>query len=91
MRAIISASLGLSVLLAASACTQQAFDPNPTFGDATGQNAATMIIDPQPPQAQDTDLPLEGHRALLGMGRYQTGTTIPPQTQNTTAGPGGGQ
>jgi len=90
MRYMASPWLAIVLVLSTAGCvrpfTQQPFDASPAFGDATNQNAAVMIGNPQPARAQDTVIDQEGKRALLAITRYQTGTTIPPQPQSTTAG-----
>ena len=88
MRTGLWIALCLPGLLGATGCTQQAGDPNPTFGDAVSQNAAVTIINPQPPAAQNTDLPLSGPRGVLAITRYYTNTTIPVQSESTTGGSG---
>ena len=82
--------LAVALVLPIAGCvrpyTQQPYDASPAYGDAVNQNAAVMIGNPEPPKAQDTLINLEGNRALIAISRYQTGTTIPPQGQSTTAG-----
>ncbi len=56
----------------------------PGFGEATAHNAAVMIIDPNPPGAQNTDLALDGSRAVLGQDRYKTDTVEQPESLETT-------
>ena len=56
----------------------------PGFGEATAHNAAVMIIDPNPPGAQNTDLALDGDRAVIAQDRYQTDTVEQPESLNTT-------
>jgi len=69
----------------AAACTFAGADQGyPSHGEATAHNFAVMIIDPNPPGAQNTDIPLDGSRAVLGQERYQTDTVEPPQILTTT-------
>ncbi len=56
----------------------------PGHGEATAHNAAVMIIDPNPPGAQNTDLALDGSRAVLMQERYKTDTVEEPQVLETT-------
>jgi len=77
-----------ALLLSLAGCTslpQQSTDPNPGFGASLYQNAAVMIIDPQPLRAEDTLLNLDGHRAELAILRYYTDTVIPPQALTTSS------
>jgi hypothetical protein len=78
-------ALCLPALLGTAGCVQQAGDPNPAFGDAISQNAAVTIINPQPPAAQKTSLPLSGPRATLAITRYYAGQVVPVQTESTTS------
>ena len=57
----------------------------PGFGEATAHNAAVMIIDPNPPGAQNTDLALDGSRAVLALTRYKTDTVEQPEEMDTTS------
>lgn len=56
----------------------------PGYGEATAHNAAVMIIDPNPPGAQNTDIALDGSRAVLMQERYKTDTVEEPQVLETT-------
>ena len=58
--------------------------PIPGYGNAVKQNAAVMIIDPQPASAANVDIDLDGRRAGIAIERYRTGTVIPPEEQRTT-------
>jgi len=58
--------------------------PIPGYGNATKQNAAVMIIDPQPASAANVNIDLDGRRAGIAIERYRTGTVIPPEEQRTT-------
>jgi len=95
MRFPILSSLSVALVLSTAGCirpyTQQPYDASPGYGEAVNQNAAVMIVDPEPPKAQNTLINLEGNRALIAITRYQTDTTIPPQTLNTTSAASGGQ
>ena len=76
----------------AAACTFGGADQGyPSHGEATAHNAAVMIIDPNPPGAQNTDMPLDGSRAVLGMERYQTDTVTEPELLDTTDALSAGQ
>src|SRR6476469_8733527 len=81
------APIGTAFVLLLAGCTslpQQATQPAPGFGASVNQNAAVMIIDPQPVRAQDTALPLDGHRAENAIIRYYTGQVIPPEALTTS-------
>jgi hypothetical protein len=83
--AFLAAAGALVALLAG--CTSppiQATDRLAGFGDSFNQNAAVMIIDPQPPGARETALPLDGHRAEIAIIRYYTDTVIQPQALTTS-------
>ena len=58
--------------------------PIPGYGNAVKENAAVMIIDPQPAAAANVNLDLDGRRAGIAIERYRTGTVIPPEEQRTT-------
>ena len=59
--------------------------PIPGYGNAVKENAAVMIIDPQPAAASNVNLDLDGRRAGIAIERYRTGTVIPPEEQSTTS------
>lgn len=70
----------------AAACTFGGADQGyPSHGEATAHNAAVMIIDPNPPGAQNTDIPMDGSRAVLALERYQTDTVQEPTELDTTS------
>lgn len=70
----------------AAACTFGGADQGyPSHGEATAHNAAVMIIDPNPPGAQNTDIPLDGNRAVLAQERYKTDTVEEPTLLDTTS------
>jgi hypothetical protein len=85
MRAKLLIALCQIGLLGAAGCAQQAGEPNPAFGDAVSQNAAVTIVNPQPPAAQNTNLPLSGPRGLLAITRYYQDQVVPVQTESTTS------
>jgi hypothetical protein len=94
----LSRPAAIVALLALAACTPpplQASDrAGPGFGDSVNHNAAVMIVDPQPPRAQETVLPFDGHRAETAVIRYYTGQVIQPvglTTSGLGAAPGAGQ
>jgi hypothetical protein len=62
----------------------------PGYGEATAHNAAVMIIDPNPPGAENTDIPLDGSRGVLVQERYQTDTVEEPVVLTTTSSLSGG-
>jgi hypothetical protein len=78
-------ALGALVLAGCTSLPLQATDPLPGYGSSINQNAAVMIIDPQPAHALDTALPLDGHRAEIAIIRYYTNTVIPPQAATTSS------
>jgi len=59
-------------------------------GDAVATNAATQTIDPWPPHAKDTDIDLEGPRAVVAVERYQTNTSLKPKGLPNSAAPTAG-
>ncbi|MEX0808949.1 MAG: hypothetical protein WD044_09485 [Dongiaceae bacterium] len=86
-------SLPLLLLAGAllAACTFSG--PNhvyPTYADADAQNSAVMVIDPNPPGAQNTDIPMDGKRAVGAYVRYETDTVEPPVALRTTSSVSGG-
>jgi hypothetical protein len=58
--------------------------PIPGYGNAVKQNAAVMIIDPQPASAANVDIDFDGRRGGIAIERYRTGTVIPPDELRTT-------
>jgi hypothetical protein len=58
--------------------------PMSNYGNAVKQNAAVMIIDPQPLSAANVNIDFDGRRAGIAIERYRTGTVIPPVEQRTT-------
>ena len=56
----------------------------PGYGNAVKQNAAVMIIDPQPASAANVEIDFDGRRGGIAIERYRTGTVIPPEEQRTT-------
>ena len=58
--------------------------PIPGYGNAVKQNAAVMIIDPQPASAANVEIDFDGRRGGIAIERYRTGTVIPPEEQRTT-------
>ena len=74
-----------------AACTFTGADHvYPAHGNATAHNAAVMIIDPYPPGAQNTDIPMDGKRAVGAYVRYETDTVEPPVVLKTTSATSGG-
>lgn len=58
--------------------------PIPGYGNAVKQNAAVMIIDPQPASAANVAIDFDGRRGGIAIERYRTGTVIPPDELRTT-------
>ena len=56
----------------------------PGFGNAVQHNNALQVVDPNPPSATDVELEMEGKRAGLAIGRYETGDVIVPNNPATT-------
>ncbi len=56
----------------------------PGYGNAVHHNHALQIADPNPPSATDVVLEMEGKRAGLAIGRYETGDSIVPSSPATT-------
>lgn len=79
-------SLSVAAALIVGACTYSGPGHEyPGFGEATATNAAVMIIDPNPPGAQNTDIPLDANRAVLAQERYKTDTVEQPELLDTTS------
>jgi hypothetical protein len=81
-------AIGLVTATLLAACGPSVYrdsaTPIPGYGNAVKQNAAVMIIDPQPAAAANVNLALDGRRAGIAIERYRTGTVIPPTEQRTT-------
>jgi hypothetical protein len=81
-------AIGLVTATLLAACGPSVYrdsaTPIPGYGNAVKQNAAVMIIDPQPAAAANVNLDLDGRRAGIAIERYRTGTVIPPVEQRTT-------
>jgi hypothetical protein len=75
-----------AALLAACAPNvyQDSRTPFPGYSNAVKQNAAVMIIDPQPVSAANVDIDLDGRRGGIAIERYRTGTVIPPEDLRTS-------
>ena len=83
----MQAGIGLAfsaLLLAACAPSvyQDSTTPTVGYGNSVRQNAAVMIIDPQPVSAANINL--DGRRAGIAIERYRTGTVIPPTELRTS-------
>ena len=78
------AALFLLMLAGCTSLPMQATDRLPGYGESVNQNAAMMIIDPQPALAQNTALALDGHRAEIAIIRYYTNEVIPPAPLSTS-------
>ena len=48
------------------------------------QNAAVMIVDPQPAGAANVNIDFDGRRGAIAIERYRTGTVIPPKELRTS-------
>ena len=81
-------AIGLVAATLLAACGPSVYrdsaTPIPGYGNATKQNAAVMIIDPQPAPAANVNIDFDGRRAGIAIERYRTGTVIPPEEQRTT-------
>jgi len=53
-------------------------------GDAMAHNRAVHTIDPWPAHSKDTDIPMDGKRAMVGIKRYQENRSIEPEGEDTT-------
>ena len=86
MRKRLSIVLASVTLLAACAPSvyQDSATPTPGYGNAVKQNAAAMIIDPQPASAANVDIDFDGRRGGIAIERYRTGTVIPPEELRTS-------
>lgn len=89
MTRILMLSVTILILTACGGYT----GPNhvyPGYGEATATNAAVMIIDPNPPGAQNTDIPYQGERAAVAYDRYRTDKVEEPIVEKTTSVLSGG-
>ena len=84
-RLVQAAPGALLVLAGCTSLPMQATDRLPGYGDSVNQNAAIMIIDPQPALARNTSLPLDGHRAEIAIIRHYTNKVIPPVSPSTSS------
>lgn len=57
----------------------------PGYGDATEQNWAVQVVDPEPELATGP-LPMDGQRAADAVERYRTGKVTKPEEVLTTGG-----
>jgi hypothetical protein len=86
------------VATAATACDATNYRDSvtmvPGYGNAVGQNAAVMIVDPQPASAANTEIDFDGRKAWIAIERYRQGKVIPPLELRTSSvensGGGGG-
>ena len=74
----------VTVAACAPSVYQQSGTPAVGYGDSVKQNAAVMIIDPQPATAANVDLDLDGRKGGLGIERYRKGEVIPPVELRTS-------
>jgi hypothetical protein len=81
-------AIGLVTATLLAACGPSVYrdsaTPIPGYGNAVKQNAAVMIIDPQPASAANVEIDFDGRRGGIAIERYRTGTVIPPEEQRTT-------
>ena len=83
---ILSATVGLVVLLAAAGCTPKAtFGPG--FGDSVRKNMALHIINPEPLVAAEAPA-LDSVRAARAIERYHSGEVTELEEISTTSGVG---
>lgn len=54
-------------------------------GDSVQANKATHTVDPWPPYAQNTEIPMDGTRAAIAGKRYQQNKTIEPRGLTTSS------
>lgn len=86
----IGLPLALLPLLAACAdysASQGRIDPA-SFGEASRQTQAAMIVDPDP--VYDTELATSAQKAAAAVERYRAGSVTQPDRVSSTAGGGGG-
>ena len=87
MKLSILAGLTLSAITLAGCAPSVYSDsttPIPGYGNSVRQNAAVMIIDPQPVSAANVNLDLDGRRAGIAIERYRTGTVLQPTELRTS-------
>jgi hypothetical protein len=78
------------VAAAALAACEQAprYTLDPSFGNAVQHNMAQHIINPDPPGAENYDLPYYGSRVQRAMDKYERGEVKAPVAVETTGGGG---
>jgi hypothetical protein len=54
-------------------------------GDAVASNIAVQTVDPWPPNVGNTNIAMNGDRAVLAAQRYRTNRVIPPRGTGTSA------
>lgn len=73
----VSATVVLLGGFALGACSER-FLPPPSFGDATAQNEAVQVVDPEPVHGEEAPA-MAGTRVGLALKRYDTGTVTKPE------------
>ncbi|MBX2806046.1 MAG: pilus assembly protein [Hyphomicrobiales bacterium] len=90
-RALTVAMAGGSILFLAGCYERDYYTQRDTIslgaGDAVATNANAQTIDPWPPHAKDTDIDLEGPRAVVAVDRYQTNTSLKPKGLSKSISP----
>ena len=94
MKKIISLLVIVALPAALAACDMdkytQTYDTfGPGHGDATAQNFALQVIDPEPPVMADP-AEMHGVRAALAFDRYKKGLVIEPEDVDTLSVSGSG-
>ena len=94
MKKIISLLVIVALPAALAACDMdkytQTYDTiGPGFGDATAQNFALQVIDPEPPVMADP-AEMHGVRAALMFDRYKKDQSEAPEEIDTQSISGGG-
>jgi len=80
------AILPFALLLAVSACDGPQRPLGRDFGEATSANFARQVVNPEPVYAGYGATDMDGTRAAGAMERYKAGTTVTPESVNTTQG-----
>lgn len=63
---------------------------SPDFGNATQQNMANEIVNPDPSAPSQKEAAVDGQKVVLGVDAYKKGKVKEPEIYNTTSTGGGG-
>ena len=85
-------AVALVAFIAASSAALAACDPylehyesfGPGYGDATNQNFALQIANPDRPMPDESQMIMDGNRMNTAVTNYRTGKVIEPEEVTTT-------